>query len=233
MSVFDEHERLMAFLQETWNSNDYLKMPQLLDRHSYKIVAGGAYVGVWIKEKEGFLTSCYGPRPAPFLFLEYHCDIEAESDLHPGTVRPVSLIEKCPHFIASHDLVEGSESISLLHYLDQLEAANPIVPGVDTLCLRKLGLVRWIYKQNKLRELKAIGDSSGFDPAILEKVLNLLMRHVAIEPIEPIQGNELTLHRLETITGETRDVLEKCRDILIHPELRPLLDRFVAEFPER
>ena len=34
-----------------------------------------------------------------------------------------------PHFIASHDLVEGSESISLLHYLDQLEAANPIVQG--------------------------------------------------------------------------------------------------------
>jgi hypothetical protein len=71
---------------------NYLKIEELKDLWLYKINARNGYVGIWVKEANGFLL----PRLKFghwFVFMEYHYDLGAFAH---GTVKPIEEIEKCP-----------------------------------------------------------------------------------------------------------------------------------------
>ena len=80
------------FYAKILHSADYLGIGDLKDRHTYKICARNAFVGVWIKSMSAFLISRYKVGSHPYLFFEYHWDTGEPL----GTVKPIELIDKFP-----------------------------------------------------------------------------------------------------------------------------------------
>ena len=72
-------------------TSKYLKIEELKDGYSYKIYAWHAYVGIWKENSKGFVIARYKCGEKPYLFTEYHWDVEDD-----GTVKPIKLIEKYP-----------------------------------------------------------------------------------------------------------------------------------------
>lgn len=136
MPMPEPHQRLSHWYREMLDSTDYLPMPVLLDRHAYTIFARNAYVGIWIAEVRGFLISRYKLSPDPYLFIEYHWDTGEPF----GTAKPLSLIERCPLPLRQAkppSSIPPDEAKALCAWLDRLEEAHPILPGVNTLLERR------------------------------------------------------------------------------------------------
>ena len=226
----NETKFFLKYLKEMRDSNDYLKMDQLLDRHAYGLLPEtlmwiglcahflnyallhiiaemGTQPRIWIKEERGFLISRYKLSPEPYLFMEYHYDIEPdhEVNLHLGTAKPVSLIEKCLILIEKKDLEGRALNASLTQYLDDLEVSNPLVAGVDTLYDKKMGAVRWFNKQAQLSEMPKICKKMGLQISDVETAAKILRSH---EALKNLRGNELTQSQLSTITGYSDDLLQ-------------------------
>ena len=104
---------------------EYLKMDQLRAGYLYKIRARHANYGIWLPQRQGFITSRIKSR-ANFLFEECHWD-------HPSfaTAKPLEEIEKSP-FDAEKINIEYSEKNSkkvfgypkskeILEYLNKFE----------------------------------------------------------------------------------------------------------------
>ena len=130
-------DRFLKFIFEMQESKDYLKISDLKDRHSYKICARNAYVGIWISSDKSFLISRYKVGQNPYLFHEYHWDTGEPF----GTAKPIELIEKCP-FVIKEDY-DNKEEEELLKYLDNLEECNPIIDDHNSLQERKMAAINF------------------------------------------------------------------------------------------
>jgi len=84
---------------------EYLKMDQLKAGYLYKIMARHANYGIWLPQRQGFITSRI-KSGSNFLFEECHWDCEAFA-----TVKPLEEIEKSP-FSAEEINIEYSEKNS-------------------------------------------------------------------------------------------------------------------------
>jgi hypothetical protein len=112
------------FIKKMQTETSYIRIEDLKNGYSYKIYARNAYVGVWKESDKGFIISRYKTSPDPYIFIEYHWDINE----FYGTVKPIELIEKCPF---------DFNDKKILDYLDTLEEKNPIIDGLNTLQKRK------------------------------------------------------------------------------------------------
>jgi len=104
---------------------EYLKMGQLKTGYLYKIIARNANCGIWLPQRQGFITSRI-KAGTNFLFEEYHWDCKAWA-----TAKPLEEIEKSP-FNAEEINIEYSEkndrkvfgypkSKEILEYLNKFE----------------------------------------------------------------------------------------------------------------
>ena len=84
---------------------EYLKMDQLNAGYLYKIKARHANYGIWLPQRQGFITSRI-KAGANFIFEEHHWDCKAFA-----TVKPLEEIEKSP-FDAEKINIEYSEKNS-------------------------------------------------------------------------------------------------------------------------
>lgn len=156
-----QYTDILDFIQAMRDEDhqDYLKLCELKHNHSYQIYARNAYVGM-LAEENGFLISRYKMSPEPFLFVETHWDIDDNGLL--GTSKPLKIIEKFPFNTCNLDMYAQNERNSqLLDYLDNLEEANPVIEGYNTLKNRRETAIRYVEKQKRLRELKAELDAQG------------------------------------------------------------------------
>ena len=140
------NDRFLKFISAMQRSENYLKISELKDKHSYKIYARNAYVGIWIDDDKSFLISRYKIGPTPYLFREYHWDIGEPL----GTVKPIQIIEKCPFEIKKN--YDKKEEEELLQYLDNLEECNPIIDGYNSLQERKLAAIKFKKRLAERRE---------------------------------------------------------------------------------
>ena len=124
-----------TIIKNLLNSEDYIKISELKDGYSYKIFARNAFVGIWIEKENGFLISRYKTTPKPYFFYEYHWDYDDVI----GTVKPLAEIEKCSY----STIFDDKNNKQLLNYLDRLEENNPILPGYNTLKIRKEGAIKF------------------------------------------------------------------------------------------
>ncbi len=145
-------DKFLQFLREMQDSEDYIKIANLKDNHSYKIYARNAYVGVWNKNNKGFLISRYKAGSNPYLFYESHWDIGEPG----GTVKPLALIEKCPFTIQENHI--DRNNIEFLNYLNRLEEDNPIFDDINLLQERKHAAMaferRLVGNQEKQNKIK-------------------------------------------------------------------------------
>lgn len=124
------------------NGEDYLRIDELKDNHSYKIYARNAYVGIWIKNEKAFMISRYTASHHPHLFYEYHWDTGQPL----GTVKPLQLLEFNPFQIKKIDDYSNNEKDDILNYLDKLEEDNPIIHGYNSLKQRKTAAISYKEK---------------------------------------------------------------------------------------
>ncbi|NOQ63987.1 MAG: hypothetical protein GQ582_05695 [Methyloprofundus sp.] len=117
------------------DSKDYLKIEELKNTYAYKICARNAYVGIWIAKDQSFIISRYKVGNHPYLFNEYHWDIDTEGHFFTGTVKPLELVEPCPFELKSE--VSSTDEQVIIDYLNQLEEKHPIVEGFNSLQHRK------------------------------------------------------------------------------------------------
>lgn len=122
--------QFMKFRREIKESNDYLKISELKDRHSYKIYAENAGVGIWISEYSAFMIA-YGMHL--YAAYEYHWDVAyGDTELYgpAGTVKPIELIEKCP--LDLQEVYDRTTDRGIYQtYLCELEDRHPIIQGYD------------------------------------------------------------------------------------------------------
>ncbi len=130
-------DRFFKFIHEMQDRKDYLKIRELKDKHSYKICARNAYVGIWKSCDESFLISRYEVGPNPYLSHEYHWDTGEPL----GTVKPIELIEKCP--LEIKESYDKREENHLLNYLNDLEKNNPIIEGFNSLQERIMAAINF------------------------------------------------------------------------------------------
>lgn len=151
---------ICEFRHAMQDNEDYLKLSELKDNHSYQLFARNAYAGVWSAEQQGFWISRYKMHPEPFLFLETHWDID--DDYLKGTAKLLKLIEACPFdFRHIDEFANNEHNRQLLNYLDKLEESNPVIAGHNTVQQRRDTAIRYVEKQKMLRAFKAELDAQG------------------------------------------------------------------------
>ena len=111
---------------ELWDSDEYIRMPDLKAGFTYLIVARNAHIGIWIPENRSFLISRFkfGDN---YLFEEYHWDT---GEPH-GTVKPQCEIEKAPFelkIIKSNPIPweESEKQKQIRLYLNQVSDTNDL-----------------------------------------------------------------------------------------------------------
>jgi hypothetical protein len=119
---------------------NYIKMNDLKNNHSYQIYARNACVGIWVETRKAFLIARYKMGPNPFLFFETHWDYD--NGLGYGTVKPVKQIELCPFEITENPDTGTNKAQEILEYLYKLEIDNPL-SGRDSVQKRRASAIRW------------------------------------------------------------------------------------------
>ena len=153
------YDQVLKWFLSMRDSENYLAMEVLQDRHAYTLWAHHAHAGIWIAEESGFLMSRYKLSPVPYLVIDSHWDY----DNRTGLVKPLELIGPCSEDVitkisvalASRWLMTAEHGAELCAYLDRLEEEHAVVPGVNTVQLRRASSVRWLERQEKMRLLKA------------------------------------------------------------------------------
>lgn len=140
------------------NSDDYIKIDDLKNNYSYKIIGRNAYVGIWVENEKSFMISRYTGLK-PYLFHEYHWDIGTPF----GTVKPIELIELCPFSVKGKMGYNKIEEKKLLEYLDKLEEDNPIINGYNSLQERKSAAIKFIERLVAGRNSKKIPVHTYFE----------------------------------------------------------------------
>lgn len=105
--------------ERLYTSREYIRMPQLADRHVYFMAGRKSFTGLWLASESGFLIARRKLQPEPYLFLEYHWDA---NDGY-GTAKPFFDLGVLPHALReivweSSVVRQGKESILLINYLD-------------------------------------------------------------------------------------------------------------------
>jgi len=126
--------------------HDYLGINALIDLGVYQIVGRNAFVGIWLEADKSFLISRYKCGPEPWIHYEYHWDIGASINaLSPsGTAKPVAFIESCRFPLKK--TMYSEDEVTLLAYLDNLEENHPIIPGHNSLRIRKKSAIKFYEK---------------------------------------------------------------------------------------
>lgn len=136
MNTLNEDE-FSEFYKKMQDSEDYLKIQDLKDKHVYTICARNANVGIWIELEKAFMISRYEVSATPYLFNEYHWDTGEPY----GTVKPLKLIGKCS--LEIKDSYSENETKEILNYLDKLEENNPIISGYNSLQSRRKSAIKF------------------------------------------------------------------------------------------
>lgn len=94
---------------------DYIKIEDLKEGYTYRILARNARYGIWVPKTSGFLISRikFGDN---FLFEEYHWDCESYA-----TVKPIREVERSP-FTIEDDMYK--QEAKILTYLNNFENIN-------------------------------------------------------------------------------------------------------------
>lgn len=126
-----KRQQFVEFQRDMKNSTNYLKISELKDRHSYKIYAENACVGIWISEYNGFMIA-YGRHL--YAAYEYHWDVASDYTERygpAGTAKPIALIEACP--LDLREVYDRTIDRGVYQaYLYQLEDRYPIIEGYDS-----------------------------------------------------------------------------------------------------
>lgn len=137
------------FLRTMDSFEGYLKMLELKDKHSYKIYARNALVGVWFEDKQAFSVLRYKVGEKPYLAFEYHWDV----DQLVGTAKPLAIIEKSPQTHLNNYAM--GESSGLLSYLYQLEKNNPLIHGYNSVDDRRESAIQFARRlKGKVNEIR-------------------------------------------------------------------------------
>jgi hypothetical protein len=76
---------------QLYESDSYIKIPDLKEGYAYSILARNAWVGIWLNREKAFLISRY-KFGQNYLFKEYHWDTGEPF----GTVKPQKEIAEAP-----------------------------------------------------------------------------------------------------------------------------------------
>jgi|GEM_PF-2354937 hypothetical protein len=127
-------EMVTNWLLSVQNSTDYLHIDSMIPGMAYAIWSRNAHVGIWLSDEKGFLISRYKVHPIPFLFVEYHWDMDEPL----GTAKPLRPLGKCPLPLPSLSDYRNDEINSeVCCWLDALEEHNPPLPGWDSVGERR------------------------------------------------------------------------------------------------
>ncbi len=112
---------------------EYIKEERLIDGAIYKINARNGYVGLWSRQKNGFLIVRYKMGSKPCLFYVHYWDACEQL----GTVRPMSLIERSKYLVSDVASLSDSQKTQVTEYLEGIEETWSIVDGISTLQERR------------------------------------------------------------------------------------------------